>query len=355
MRDNSEFRPLLKFVAVLMISCIASGSPALSQVDESESIIEEEAKTELGPVPKIDLGDEKLNEDLDRFHEYLENREFSRARSIIKRLKTKLRKPEPSIASVLDRCSKEAEAGVVLEKAQKYFDKKRMKQALAVIVKEDPDGTSFEGSLTGEELSELRKAAFEEVYLVLADYEKETVSPEEQPEEEQDQGRGGRGEQQTGRSKVIGGSREDGDVRTGKFALHWQTGDRISWITIGSEVFQKMIDEGLSMTDYRYLNLSIRCEDPKARPQLLVLFDANGGQVNAPRGGGRRGGTRAFQRDGYNSAMVPQGRWQDLRLDLKKFTRKGEVEWDMIETLRIVYTGGPDSLIMIDDVRLEKP
>ena len=116
-----------------------------------------------------------------------------------------------------------------------------------------------------------------------------------------------------------------------------------------------MIDEGQSMTDYRYLNLSIRCEDPKARPQLLILFDANGGQVNAPRGGGRRGGTRAFQRDGYNSAMIPQGRWQDLRLDLKKFTQKGEVEWDMIETLRIVYTGGPDSLIMIDDVRLEKP
>ena len=355
MKDHPEFRPLLMFVVLLMIPCIASGSPAPSQVDESESGIEEEGKTELGPVPKIDLGDESLNEDLDRFHEYLEGREFSRARSIIKRLKTKLRKPEPSIASVLDRCSKEAEAGVVLDKAQKYFDKKRMKQALAVIMKEDPDGTSFEGSLTGEELSELRKIAFEEVYLVLADYEKETVSPEEQPEEEQDQGRGGRGGQQAGRSKVIGGSREDGDVRTGEFALHWQTGDQISWITIGTEVFQKMIDEGQSMTDYRYLNLSIRCEDPKARPQLLVLFDANGGQVNAPRGGGRRGGTRAFQRDGYNSAMVPQGRWQDLRLDLKKFTRKGEVEWDMIETLRIVYTGGPDSLIMIDDVRLEKP
>ncbi len=353
MKDHSDFRPLLKFVALLAVLCIASGSPVLSQVDDSDSSVEPEENTELGPVPKIDLGDEGLNDDLDRFHEYLNNREFSRARSIIKRLKTKLRNPEPPIASVLDRCSKEAEAGVVLEKAKKYFDKERMKQALAVIMKEDPDGTSFVGSLTGEELSELRKKAFEEVYLVLADYEKETASPEEQPEEEQ--GRGGRGGQQTGRSKVIGGSREDGDVRTGKFALHWQTGDQISWITIGSEVFQKMVDEGQSMTDYRYLNLSIRCEDPKARPQLLVLFDANGGQVNAPRGGGRRGGTRAFQRDGYNSAMIPQGRWQDLRLDLKKFTQKGEVEWDMIETLRIVYTGGPDSLIMIDDVRLEKP
>ena len=353
MKNYSDFRPLLKFVAWLGVLCIASGSPALSQVDDSDSSVEQEENTELGPVPKIDLGDKSLNDDLDRFHEYLSNREFSRARSIIKRLKTKLRKPDPPIASVLDRCSMEAEAGVVLEKAKKYFDKERMKQALAVIMKEDPDGTTFVGSLTGEELSELRKKAFEEVYLVLADYEKESASPEEQPEEEQ--GRGGRGWQQTGRSKVIGGSREDGDVRTGKFALHWQTGDQISWITIGSEVFQKMIDEGQSMTDYRYLNLSIRCEDPKARPQLLVLFDANGGQVNAPRGGGRRGGTRAFQRDGYNSAMIPQGRWQDLRLDLKKFTRKGEVEWDMIETLRIVYTGGPDSLIMIDDVRLEKP
>jgi hypothetical protein len=115
-----------------------------------------------------------------------------------------------------------------------------------------------------------------------------------------------------------------------------------------------MIDEGLSLTDYRFLNISIRCEDPKARPQLLILFDANGGQVRAPRGGGRRGAGRAFQRDGYNSALIPQGRWQDLRLDLKKFTRKGEVQWDMVEALRVVFSGGPDSLIMIDDVRLEK-
>ena len=73
------------------------------------------------------------------------------------------------------------------------------------------------------------------------------------------------------------------------------------------------------------------------------------------RGGGRRGAMRAFQRDGYQTSVTVQGRWQDLRIDFKKFTRKGEVEWDMIEALRLIHTNGKDSLIMVDDIRLERP
>jgi len=38
----------------------------------------------------------------------------------------------------------------------------------------------------------------------------------------------------------------------------------------------------------------------------------------------------------------------------RNFVRKGEVDWDMVEALRLIYTGGPDHLIMIDDVQLEK-
>ena len=68
----------------------------------------------------------------------------------------------------------------------------------------------------------------------------------------------------------------------------------------------------------------------------------------------RRGGARAFQRDGFNTTVNPKGSWREYRLDLKKFTRKGEVEWDMVEALRLIYTAGPDHLIMIDDVKLEK-
>ncbi|MDE0960799.1 MAG: hypothetical protein OSB09_08470, partial [Planctomycetota bacterium] len=328
----------------------------LTQVEDPDSTPEDTTESKIGPVPKIDLGDATLNADFDRFHEYLDQREFSRALSIIKRLNGKLRKSAAPIAEGLQRCTKEAEAGVVLEKAQKYFDRKKYKQALSIIVKEDADGTAFEGSLIGEELAELRQLAFDEVYLLLEDFEKSKPDAEDPQQEDEDANpRGDRGGQAAAKTKIIGGTPEDGDVRSGKFAMHWQTGSETSWVNLGDAVFKKMIDEGLSLTDYRYLNISMRCENPKARPQLLILFDADGGQVRAPRGGGRRGGGRAFQRDGYNSALIPQGRWQDLRLDLKKFTRKGDVEWDMIEALRLVYTGGPDSLIMIDDVRLEKP
>ena len=328
----------------------------LPQVEDPASTPEESSDSKIGPVPKIDLGDATLNSDLDRFHEYLEQREFSRARSIIKRLNGKLRKSEGPIAVVLERCTKEAEAGVVLEKAQKYFDKEKFKLALSIITKEDADGTAFEGSLNGKELSTLRQLAFEEVYLLLEDFEKSKSDASDEPEEQEDADpRGNRGNPQAAKTKIVGGTPEDGDVRTGKFAMHWQTGTETSWINLGDAVFKKMIDEGLSLTDYQFLNISIRCEDPKARPQLLILFDADGGQVRAPRGGGRRGAGRAFQREGYNSALIPKSRWQDLRLDLKKFTRKGEVQWDMIEALRVVFSGGPDSLIMIDDVRLEKP
>ena len=116
-----------------------------------------------------------------------------------------------------------------------------------------------------------------------------------------------------------------------------------------------MMEEGESLTDYRYLTLSLRCENPSAKPNILVLFDVNGEQIRAPRGGMRRGGARAYQRDGFNTSVNPKGGWKEYRLDLKKFVRKGEVDWDMVEALRLIYTGGPDHLLMIDNVQLEKP
>ncbi len=358
---NFPFAGKVLLFLMSICACHLSGFTDSVQAQVEPASEEGEKKdSSIGPVPKVDLGDDSLNSDFERFHRELEERNISKALASIKRLKSKMRKAQPPISDALERCFKEAQAGVVLDKATRYFDKGRMKQALAIIEKEDPTGTAFEGSLIGEEVAEMRQTAFEDVYLLLADFEKSTASSEDSEEEEEEgeeegAGRRDRGGQQGRNFKIIGGSREDGDVRNGKFAMHWQTGDNLSWVTIGEDVFRKLVDEGVSLTDYRYLRISIRCEDPKARPQLLFLFDAEGGQVNPPRGGGRRGASRAFQRNGYNSALVPKGRWQDLRLDLKKFTRKGDVDWDMVEAFRIVFTGGPDSLIMIDDVRLEKP
>lgn len=355
MKDDSMFRSLIMITTLLTICFTGFTSPVLSQDDETDPAQENSSESKIGPIPTVTLGDEALDTDYARFLELIEEKDYSRAFSVIKRLKGKVRKPAANIAEAFDRCMKEAEGGVVLEKARKYADKGKMKQTLKIIEKEDPSGDSFEGSFTGEELSQLREEAFDAVYLVVADYEKKDSQVKPQDEEEDNEGegpgrgRGGREGGGGGNSKVIGGSPEDGDVRNGQFAMHWQTGDELSWLDLGK------ISEDTDLMEFRYLRISLRCEDPRSKPQILVLFDADGGQPRMGRGGGRRGGMRAFQRDGYQTSVTVAARWQDLRIDLKKLTRKGEVEWDMIEALRLIHPNRQDSLIMIDDVRLERP
>ena len=355
MTDFSMNRSLLTAAMLVAFGCLCFNTSALSQVDEVDPAIETESESKIGPIPTISLGDEDLDADYARFLELIEEKEYARAFSVIKRIKGKVRKPAENIAEAFERCMKEAEGGVVLEKARKYADKDKMKQALAVIEKEDPSGDAFEGSFTGEELAQLREEAFDAVFLVLADYEKkgDTQTRQADDDEEGDnegegqgRGRGGRG---PGNSKVIGGTPEDGDVRTGKFAMHWQTGDGVSFLDLGK------IDEEIDLTEFRYLRISLRCEDPRAKPQVMILFDVDGGQPRLGGGFGRRGAARAFQREGFQTGVAAQYRWQDLRIDLRKFSSKGEVEWDMVEALRLIYTSRQDSLFMIDDVRLERP
>ncbi|MEE2889774.1 MAG: hypothetical protein VX404_04950 [Planctomycetota bacterium] len=356
MTDFSMKRSLLTAAMLVAFGCLCFNTSALSQVDEADPATEIESESKIGPIPTISLGDEDLDADYARFLELIEEKEYSRAFSVIKKIKSKVRKPAENIAQAIDRCMKEAEGGVVLGKARKYADKDKMKQALAIIEKEDPSGDAFEGSFTGEELAQLREEAFDAVFLVLADYEKKGDTQTRQPEEDEEDGEGengGRGgppggARGRGNSKVIGGTPEDGDVRTGKFAMHWQTGEELSWLDLGK------IDEEIDLTEFRYLRISLRCEDPRAKPQVMILFDVDGGQPRLGRGG-RRGVGRAFQREGFQTGVAAQYRWQDLRIDLKKFTSKGEVEWDMVEALRLVYTSRQDSLFMIDDVRLERP
>ena len=330
-------------------------SQRLLQSDEADSEESEDSERSYKnpPLPPLELT-EDLNKDLERFRQHIEDREFSKALAIIKRVRSKTRKPEDSVATIIDRYFREAEAGTVLDKAQKYSDKENYRKALGIILKEDPKGTEYEGTRTGEELTELREMLLDEIFFVLEDFEKSTATSGDNDEEEEEEGGRGQRGQQGGASKIVGGTPEDGDVRNGKFAMHWQTSDRLSWVTLGNKAFEKMLEDGVSLTDYRYLTISLRCENPSAKPNILVLFDVDGEQVRAPRGGMRRGGARAFQRDGFNTTVNPKGSWREYRLDLKKFTRKGEVEWDMVEALRLIYTAGPDHLIMIDDVILEK-
>lgn len=345
--------PLILLLSALFLSSWSSHLAAQAGSD-SESQEATEREYETPPLPPLDLNDEKLNQDLDRYREHLEAREFSKALAIIKRVRSKVRKPEESIAEIVDRYFREAEAGTVLDKAQRYNDKKQYRKALGIITKEDPKEEAFSGTRIGEEVSELRQLLKDEIYLVIEDFEKEKSS-EESEEENAPEQRRREGMEQGQNSKIVEGTPEDGDVRSGKFAMHWQTTERLSWVSIGNKSFEKMMEEGESLTDYRYLTLSLRCENPSAKPNILVLFDVNGEQIRAPRGGMRRGGARAYQRDGFNTSVNPKGGWKEYRLDLKKFVRKGEVDWDMVEALRLIYTGGPDHLLMIDNVQLEKP
>ncbi|OUU20262.1 MAG: hypothetical protein CBC13_10845 [Planctomycetia bacterium TMED53] len=351
-------RQLLLILFTSLIASSAWGLTLNAQSDEaSEDSTESEKEFETPPLPPLDLEDEKLNQDLERYRKHLEAREFSKALAIIKRVRSKVRKPEESIAVVIDRYFREADGGTVFDKAMKYHDREQYRKSLSTLIKEDPKGDAYEGTRIGEELAELREFLIAEIYLLIDDFEKESAEEEDDDEEEEGrpEGRGRQGQGQGGNSKVVGGTPEDGDVRSGKFALHWQTTERLSWVTLGNKAFEKMLEEGESLTDYRYLTLSLRCENPAAKPNILLLFDVDGAQIRAPRGGMRRAGARAYQRDGFNFTVNPKGGWREYRLDLKKFVRKGEVDWDMVEALRLIYTGGPDHLIMIDDVKLEKP
>jgi hypothetical protein len=353
----SHYR-LLIFILLLAFQSTIGFTDLLAQDSADEETGETtEREYETPPLPPLDLKDEKLNQDLDRYREHLEAREFSKALAIIKRVRSKVRKPEEAIAEIIDRYFREAEAGTVLDKAGRYHEKNQFRKALGVITKEDPKEEAFEGTRIGEEVAELRQILIDEIYLTIEDFENESASSDDGEDQEEERGGRGRGQNQGqgGNSKVVGGTPEDGDVRSGKFALHWQTTERLSWITIGNKAFEKMMEEGESLTDYRYLTLSLRCENPSAKPNILVLLDVDGAQIRAPRGGMRRGGARAYQRDGFNTSVNPKGGWREYRLDLRKFVRKGEVDWDMVEALRLIYTGGPDHLIMVDDVQLEKP
>ena len=151
MKDDSMFRSLIMITTLLTICFTGFTSPVLSQDDETDPAQENSSESKIGPIPTVTLGDEALDTDYARFLELIEEKDYSRAFSVIKRLKGKVRKPAANIAEAFDRCMKEAEGGVVLEKARKYADKGKMKQTLKIIEKEDPSGDSFEGSFTGEE------------------------------------------------------------------------------------------------------------------------------------------------------------------------------------------------------------
>jgi len=311
----------------------------------------EAEKTEIPPLPVPAFDDPKLQERYQQGCDLLDEESFSRARTTFRRIKSSLRTPGKEIEEALERCVLEAEAGVVLLKVRSYVERERYRSALNACLKADPDGDAFEGTFTGRELSEFRKQCQDEIYFLIDEFEKKPVATPEEPGGEDDpeerDPRGGRNRGYGQNAKIVGGSREDGDVRSGKGALHWMIGRQMSSVTF------RGLDE-IDLSEFRYLNISLRSEDPKARPAIVVLFDVDGEQIPDRQGRGRRAWGRVGQREGFQLGVSPTGRWQDLRLDLRKFVKKGEADWEMIQALRLIHYQGGEAKIMIDDIRLER-
>ena len=332
-----------------IISLVFLSAPIYSQEPPQEP---GKTDSEIAAIPTPIFGDPKHQDRYQEGRNLLTEEKYSKAKTIFKRLKSSLRSPTSEIEKALERCLLEAEAGAILLKVRPYVAKERYRTALNVCLKADPGGDSFEGSFTGEELEELRQQCIEEIYHIIDEFEKTAVATPEEPtgdDEPEERGpRGGGNNSGYGRSaKIVGGSREDGDVRTGKGALHWMLSQQMSFVTFNG------LDE-IDIKEFRYLNISLRSEDPKARPSIVLLFDVDSEAIPERGGRGRRGWARAGQRDGFQLGVSPTGRWQDLRLDLRKFVKKGEVDWEMVQTLRLIHYQGGEAMIMVDDIRLER-
>ena len=61
------------------------------------------------------------------------------------------------------------------------------------------------------------------------------------------------------------------------------------------------------------------------------------------------------RRVGYHQTITAGPRYQDLRLDLRRFEAKGNPRWANVIALRLVDLGGGEGTgIYIDDIALEK-
>ncbi|MGE3166067.1 MAG: hypothetical protein AB7O52_14265 [Planctomycetota bacterium] len=340
---------MLRSLRLPLLAFALLGSAALAVEDEPQPPV-------VPDMPALQLPDPALQKEYEDAVEKLSKGSYKEARESFRRLKSKVEK-EPREA--MERGLLEAEGGLELDKATEELRTGKVRKAMVRVLKL---GDRFAGTKTGAELAQVLAEAEAMLFLTVADFEEaatKPASPPGEPAPQPDPPEGGEGEGGTGRgesgyglnSRVIQGTPEEGTVRTGRGALSWRTGRDLSALT-----FTALKDK---VGEYRYLDLSIRCESDEARPNLVLLLDTlegdlRGGMGGGPRGGGRAGAAWVYQREGFHTTITPQAKWQDLRLDLSKFTRKGEVTLDMVLSLRIVHMPGVSGIITIDDIRLEK-
>ena len=303
-------------------------------------------ESEVPPIPSPKFQDAAQGEQYEKGVAYLKDQAYKDAEKIFRKLRRAA--PAGEEREAAQRCYRESTSGVELLKASAQMQKGQGRKALSTCGRALEEA---EGTLVGLQLEELHEICYKEIYFDIADFEEDKSEKEK---DDDDLGGGGRRGGSSGfglNTRIVTGTRKDGKVRQGKRALGWRTGRNLSYLTfegVKGEVSDK----------YRYLNLSIRAEDPKAAPQLRLLFDCDESSLDWGGGrggrGGRRGGSRIFNRMGFQTAISTSGKWQDFRIDLGKFKQSGDVTWADVIALRIAHLPGGEGRILLDQIRLEK-
>ncbi|MEM7164361.1 MAG: hypothetical protein AAF581_02800 [Planctomycetota bacterium] len=336
----------------LLTVCLLGLGPAGSFADDDAPTLE------LPGLPPVEFANPDHAAQYAKGLALLEQGQYKKAASEFRRLKSKV--PAGSEREGVTRAFLESQGGVDLEKALAHAKKERLRKALAHLEKIT---SKYEGTEIGEQIEFHRQAFWSQLFHPIETFEtkpsgdkgdSDEEATDDDPEEEEEE-RGGRNRRRGGESgfgqntRVVEKEDDAAKVRKGENALQWNTGKYLAAIS-----FENL---PRSLSDYRYLNISLR-SDGDERPQILLLFDCldwrGQGGGGGRRGGGRAGGAWVYQRDGFSLATSPRGKWQDLRLDLKKFTQKGTGTWDSVKALRLVHMPGISAQLYIDEITLEK-
>ncbi|MEM7165523.1 MAG: hypothetical protein AAF581_08665 [Planctomycetota bacterium] len=349
--------------------------PGWAQSDDGPS-------TSFEGLPPIEFADPEHAMHYTKGLQLLEQGEYKKAASEFRRLKNKV--AEGLEREGVQRAYLEAQGGVELVKALGYEKKGRTRRALAHLEKVE---SKYAATEIGEQISFYRETFWAQIFHRIESFEKKTKKKANENDErgksaDEDEGdddsSGLGGDSAYGpNTKTVDKADDSKKVREGEAALEWATGKELVALS-----FDRLPDD---LEEYRYLRFSVRSARGE-RPQLLILFDCldNFGSRFEQRGGGGFGGGRGgggggrgggggggngaggnnpgrgngsawvYQRDGYSMFAVPQRKWQDFRLDLKKFAEKGAASWSAVKALRIVHMPGVSSRLYLDDIRLER-
>lgn len=305
------------------------------RAEDQDGARPEAAKPDAPAVPPIQepaFADEALGTDFRAARRRLDEGAYTDAKKLLGKWKGKGANADEE--SAIQRVLLEIDGRLELSGVEADIAKNKFRQALGKLDKMLP---RFAKTFAGEAMAVRRGELYTTIFLVVDDFEPRNGAPSPSAGGPNSGGYGPN-------TKVVGKSTDASGVRRGENALRWRTGPGYSFISFPSVKEQAQ--------DYRWLNLSLKTDDPKRRPQLAVFFDCLEGMGGFD--GGPRGWEGLGRRQGYLMNVLPEGDWQDLRLDLGKFHPRGDAKWEEVVALRIVHVAGIEATIYVDEITLER-